>query len=591
MQKNIHKKAYARTFFLGLAIAAGELSVTATPISPLNSGQQKSPIVAESGNFPKSKFSQPIQIANVEELTINELLGSESDKTYQGDRSLHDLEDNSQAQVTAVGQLSDVDPTDWAFQAIQSLVERYGCVAGYPNGTFRPSRAISRREAAALVNACLDNLSNRFATKEDLDALKALQDEFAAELATLRGRVDGLEARVATVEAQQFSTTTKLQGEVVMAAQFGDFVSNAQNTFPVPRAIFNGNGPGLVATNSLNPLEPTNLTTVSDSRPSAIARVRLNFNTSFYGDDLLQTQFEFGNGGLDFFSAAGLNSPVSNGIGGPLGNPGPFVGGDPNPFPVARVVGGITPNLNPPNNLGVSLVDLGAVDYAGLRSGIVLRRLAYSFKPIGQDVTLTVGTNMFPSDFIDSNSYANNSAQDFNSGFFINNPLIIANSTGFSAGNWVPGGAGAAVDWNVNGGPVSFRALYIARDGKNAGRNPGSALCDPNFPCTGGLFGDPYQASAELEYADTWGEEAQNNFAVRLQYTHSETNNVRQNALGANVEATFNRRFGVFGRIGYSIDPQIVVNTVTGQRGDLFNPDPNNALGTGIGIPVLVTTS
>ncbi|ABW30210.1 iron uptake porin [Acaryochloris marina] len=579
MQKNIHKKVYARTFFLGLAIAAGELSVNATPITSLNSGQQNSPIVAESGNFPKSKFFQPIQIANAEELTINELLGSGSNKTYQGDRSLHDLEDNSQAQVTAVGQLSDVDPTDWAFQAIQSLVERYGCVAGYPNGTFRPSRAISRREAAALVNACLDNLSNRFATKEDLDALKALQDEFAAELATLRGRVDGLEARVATVEAQQFSTTTKLQGEVVMAAQFGDFVSNAQNTFPVPRAIPNGNAPGLVATNSLNPLQPTNLTTISDSRPSAIARVRLNFNTSFYGDDLLQTQFEFGNGGLDFFSAAGLNSPVSNGIGGPLGNPGPFVGGDPNPFPVPRVVGGTSPG----NNLGVSLVDLGAVDYAGLRNGVVLRRLAYSFKPIGQDVTLTVGTNMFPSDFIDSNSYANNSAQDFNSGFFINNPLIIANSTGFSAGNWVPGGAGAAVDWNVNGGPVSFRALYIARDGKIAGRNPGSALCDPAFPCTGGLFGDPYQASAELEYADTWGEEAQNNFAVRLQYTHSETNNVRQNALGANVEATFNRRFGIFGRIGYSIDPQIVVNTVTGQRGDLFNPDPNNAFGTGIG--------
>ena len=576
MQKNIHKKVYARTFFLGLAIAAGELSVTATPITPLNSGQQNSPIVAESGNFPKSKFSQPIQIANAEELTINELLGSGSNKTYQGDRSLHDLEDNSQAQVTAVGQLSDVDPTDWAFQAIQSLVERYGCVAGYPNGTFRPSRAISRREAAALVNACLDNLSNRFATKEDLDALKALQDEFAAELATLRGRVDGLEARVATVEAQQFSTTTKLQAEVVMAAQFGDFVSNSQNTIPIPNAITNTNQGGLVSQGALNPLAalPANPTLIGDSRPSAIARVRINFNTSFQGNDLLQTQFETGNGGLDFFSSIGLNSPVSNSVGG-------FTG-DPNPFPVAPVVGGTTPgNIR----LGVSLVDLGAVDYAGLSNSVILRRLAYSFKPIGQDVTVTVGTNIFPSDFIDSNSYANNSAQDFSSGFFINNPLIIANVTGFSAGNWVPGGAGGAIDWNINGGPVSMRALYIARDGQNQ-RGPSansSALCDPSFPCSGGLFSDPHQASFELEYADTWGTEAQNNFAARLQYTYSETSNVRQNVVGANVEATFNRRFGVFGRIGYSIDPQILVNTVTGQRGDLFNPDPNNALGTGIG--------
>lgn len=41
-----------------------------------------------------------------------------------------------QAQVTSVSQLSDVQPTDWAFQALQSLVERYGCIAGYPDGTF-----------------------------------------------------------------------------------------------------------------------------------------------------------------------------------------------------------------------------------------------------------------------------------------------------------------------------------------------------------------------------------------------------------------------------------------------------------------------
>lgn len=40
-------------------------------------------------------------------------------------------------QVTSVSQLSDVQPTDWAFQALQSLVERYGCIAGYPDGTVQ----------------------------------------------------------------------------------------------------------------------------------------------------------------------------------------------------------------------------------------------------------------------------------------------------------------------------------------------------------------------------------------------------------------------------------------------------------------------
>ena len=116
-----------------------------------------------------------------------------ADNTPAVSELMAETEADSVGQVTSVSQLSDVQPDDWAFQAIQSLVERYGCVAGYPDSTFRPSRAMSRREAAALVNACLDNLSNRFATKEDLDALKALQDEFAAELATLNaGRVDGL---------------------------------------------------------------------------------------------------------------------------------------------------------------------------------------------------------------------------------------------------------------------------------------------------------------------------------------------------------------------------------------------------------------
>ncbi len=51
------------------------------------------------------------------------------------------------SQVTSVSQLSDVQPTDWAFQAVQSLVERYGCIAGYPDGSFA---AIVQRLAMSL---------------------------------------------------------------------------------------------------------------------------------------------------------------------------------------------------------------------------------------------------------------------------------------------------------------------------------------------------------------------------------------------------------------------------------------------------------
>merc|ERR1712078_24163 len=109
-------------------------------------------------------------------------------------------------QVTSVTQFSDVYPTDWAYQALSNLVETYGCVAGYPNGTFRGNRAMTRYEAAALLNACLDRVTGM------TDELKRLIREFETELAIIKVRVDGLEARVGELEATQFSTTTKLKG-------------------------------------------------------------------------------------------------------------------------------------------------------------------------------------------------------------------------------------------------------------------------------------------------------------------------------------------------------------------------------------------
>ena len=127
------------------------------------------------------------------------------------------------SQVTSVSQFSDVQPTDWAFQALQSLVERYGCIAGYPNSTFRGNRALTRFEFAAGLNACLDRMNEliAIATEQvgsgDLETLKRLQEEYGAELATLRGRVDALESRAADLVSNQFSTTTILKGEAIFA--------------------------------------------------------------------------------------------------------------------------------------------------------------------------------------------------------------------------------------------------------------------------------------------------------------------------------------------------------------------------------------
>lgn len=178
-------------------------------------------------------------------------------------------------QVTSVSQFSDVQPTDWAFQALQSLVERYGCIAGYPNGTYRGNRALTRYEFAAGLNACLDRVNELIATatadlvkKEDLAALQRLQEEFSAELATLRGRVDSLEAKTAELEANQFSTTTKLQGEVIfnIADSFGDKAADRNS----------------------NPNDNPDL----DSNIAFSDRVRLRLNSSFTGKDQLQIRLQ-----------------------------------------------------------------------------------------------------------------------------------------------------------------------------------------------------------------------------------------------------------------------------------------------------------
>lgn len=159
--------------------------------------------------------SQIIRAINVE-------LG-QSTPVKTSDRNQPNL--NAQG-VTSVSQLSDVKPTDWAFTALQSLVERYGCIAGYPNRTYRGNQATSRYEFAAGLNACLDKINEIISSgladkvgKEDLATLKKLQEEFAAELATLRGRVDALDAKTAKLEAQQFSTTTKLFGQAIFGLQ------------------------------------------------------------------------------------------------------------------------------------------------------------------------------------------------------------------------------------------------------------------------------------------------------------------------------------------------------------------------------------
>ncbi|MBK1989609.1 carbohydrate porin [Sphaerospermopsis aphanizomenoides BCCUSP55] len=130
--------------------------------------------------------------------------------------------------VTSVSQLSDVQPSDWAFTALQSLVERYGVISGYPDGTFKGNRSLSRYEFAAGLQAVMQKIdellasaSSQVVRREDLEQVQKLSEQFAGELSTLRGRVDNLENRTAEIQSQQFSTTTKLAGQVIFGIATG----------------------------------------------------------------------------------------------------------------------------------------------------------------------------------------------------------------------------------------------------------------------------------------------------------------------------------------------------------------------------------
>ncbi|QDZ38639.1 porin [Euhalothece natronophila Z-M001] len=159
--------------------------------------------------------------------------------------------------VTPVVELEDIHPTDWAFNSLQQLHERYQCLQGYPDQTFRGEQPITRYEFAALLNRCLSQLEET-PTAEEEAMIERLETEFIRELAVMRGRVDAATARVRELEVTQFSPHTQLRGVV-----------------------------NLVLTNSSQAGE--NQETVLQGR------TRLNFESSFTGRDRLLTRLTAGN--------------------------------------------------------------------------------------------------------------------------------------------------------------------------------------------------------------------------------------------------------------------------------------------------------
>jgi len=331
------------------------------------------------------------------------------------------------AQVTSVAQLSDVAPTAWAFQALQSLVERYGVIAGYPDGTYRGQRSLSRYEFAAGLNAAMDRINELVAqgsadlvNKEDLETLQRLQEEYQTELAAIAGKVEGLEGRTMALLTDRFSTTAKLFGLAFfnvtgLAGAEGVLRETGQRSLPGFKS------PPVVQEIERNP----NVTSAG--------LVWLNLGASFTGKDLLITQLAAGQGVSPANDITSLTSSV--------------------------------------NNTGIPFTDAGA--FLGPNAKVVLREMVYEF-PLG-NARVAIGPRINWFRFFDENRFT----------FFLNGTTTL-NQIANPLTSDVRRGAGAIVRLPL-GNKVRLGLGYLAESNEFVDFNSASVPTEGLFGGTNSL--------------------------------------------------------------------------------------------------------
>ena len=281
---------------------------------------------------------------------------------------------DSIGQITNVNQLRDVYPTDWAYEALRSLSDRYQCITGFPNNTYRGSRALTRYEFAAGLNSCLNQIERLIAegvnvSSQDTATLQRLAQDFEAELATLGTRVNSLEDRTATLEDERFSTTTKLKGQALFAVNAGGFTGDE----------------------IIDPLGNV----ISESQPEAtiLYRASLDFDASFTGTDLLKIRLDTGSNGFDD-NAANVLEPNFGSI--------------------------LNYSDSPPRD-----------------GEIGIGRLYYNFKP-AKNLEVAIGPAMVATDYIDFSQYTRPSFRGISTESLAQNYLLfpIEGPTGGAYTSW-----------------------------------------------------------------------------------------------------------------------------------------------------------
>ena len=374
-----------------------------------------------------SEVEQMSQINNVREL-----------KSKNIDRGA----DRQMSQITNVRQLRDVAPTDWAYEALRSLVDRYGCIVGYPDRTYRGSQPLSRYEFAAGLNSCLNQIERLIASADDvapadLATIERLSQEFEAELATIGGRVDVLENQVAVLEDNQFSTTTKFSANLFVNATgaTADDVTVEAVSLDTPFSLRRA---GRDADN--NPI----LSIVEDDPEITLSYYTwLNFNSSFTGTDNLAVQLVAGNG----------NSPANN-------------------FVSAGLY----------NTFGTPFTDqTGTATGTGT---VEVRELYYDF-PLGEKLRVVVGPRINWYRYFDNNAYT----------FFLTGASSY-NSSGGTLVNPIDRGSGAVVSYDFNES-LTFKLGYL---GENTEFLP-AEFFNTSSDSDKGLFSATQTLTAEIDLA------------------------------------------------------------------------------------------
>ena len=451
---------------------------------------------------------------------------------------------DSMSQVTNVTQLRDVSPGDWAFEALRSLVERYGCIAGYPDGTYRGNRSTSRYEFAAGLNACLQQIERiittggeGFASRKDLETLQRLVEEFKPELTALGTRVDKLDGRVAFLEDHQFSTTTKLNGLAwinITGATAGRDVQVEAINATSPDVRFAGRGA------DGRPL----VQKVGNPSITMSTLTWLTFNTSFSGKDLLVTQLAAGNGLSpgNQFASAGLF-----------------------------------------NTVGVPFLDQTAGPNNGLTE-VVIHDLFYQF-PVSNKVQLVVGPRVNWHRFFDNNAFT----------FFLTGGSSF-NSNSTTIHDPIDRGSGVVALVNL----TKQFDLHLGYLGENNEFLPAAFGFNTSSNPSKGLFSGTNTITAELTYKPS------STANIRLIYSHNTLDNnggvvsaepiygvaddgqggrikpATVNAFGINFDWLITPKIGLFGRYGYATTD--ITPSTAGRSGGKIN---SQAFQFGLGFPDL----